>query len=75
MIVLDVGLEMLGQAVDALREDRYLHLRRPGIAGLDRIGLDDFGLTAGRYRHRVIVLYSVRAMLGGRAGMSSSAVA
>ena len=28
MIVLDVGLEMLGEAVDALRQDRHLHLRR-----------------------------------------------
>src|SRR6516162_2748670 len=41
MIVLDVGLEMLGEAVDALREDRHLHFRRTGIAGLGRVGLDD----------------------------------
>src|SRR5262252_9288072 len=33
MVVLDVGLEMLGKAVDALREDRHLHLRRPGVTG------------------------------------------
>src|SRR5262249_37391960 len=55
MIVLDVGLEMLGEAVDALRQDRHLHLRRSGVAGLGRIGLDDLGLAAGRNRHRVVL--------------------
>src|SRR5438046_6687046 len=58
MVVLDVGLEMLGKAVDALRKDRHLYLRRPGIADLCRIGLDHFGLAAGRYRHRAILLLS-----------------
>src|SRR5262245_61285068 len=53
MVVLDVGLEMLGKAVDALREDRHLYLWRSGIAGLYRVALDHFGLAAGRYRHRV----------------------
>src|SRR5215467_3538720 len=57
MVVLDVGLEMLGKAVDALREDRHLYLWRSGIAGLYRVALDHFGLA-----------------VGGRAGMSSSAV-
>src|SRR5262249_13672135 len=56
MVVLDVGLEMLGEAVDALREDRHLHFRRTGIAGLGRVGLDDFGLAAGGYRHRVVLV-------------------
>src|SRR5262249_19655073 len=58
MVVLDVGLEMLGEAVDALREDRHLHFRRTGIAGLGRVGLDDFGLAAGCYRHRVVLVLS-----------------
>src|ERR1700674_2877510 len=48
MVILDVSLEMLGETVDALRKDRHLHLRRTGIAGLGRVGLDDFGLAAGR---------------------------
>src|SRR6478736_10128322 len=56
VIVLDVGFEMLGEAVDALREDRHLHFRRTGVAGFGRIGLDDFGLAAGGYRHRVILV-------------------
>src|SRR3954470_14002567 len=34
MVILDVGLEMLGEAGNALREDRHLHLRRTGVAGL-----------------------------------------
>src|SRR5262249_2020248 len=53
MVVLDVALEMLGQAVDALSNDCHLHFRRTGIAGLGRIGLDDFRLAFGRDRHRV----------------------
>src|SRR5262245_39860478 len=73
MIVLDVSLEMLGQTVDAFREDRHLHFRRTGIAGLGRIGLDDFGLAAGSYRHRAVPFLS-GVTVCGRAGMSSSAV-
>src|SRR5262249_60087336 len=49
---------MLGEAVDALREDRPLHFRRTVIAGLGRVGLDDFGLAAGCYRHRVVLVLS-----------------
>src|SRR5260221_13706126 len=56
MVIFDVGLEMLGKVVDALREDRHLHLRRAGIAGLYGVTLDHFGLAAGCYRHRVFIL-------------------
>src|SRR5262249_3601990 len=73
MVILDVGLEMLGEAVDALRENRHLHSGRRGIAGLGRVGLDGCGLAAGRYRHRVVLVLS-GVTVGGRAGMSSSAV-
>src|SRR5262245_42748536 len=73
MIVLDVSLEMLGETVDAFREDRHLHFRRTGIASLGRISLDDFGLAAGSYRHRAVPFLS-GVMVCGRAGMSSSAV-
>src|SRR6266571_419112 len=52
MVVLDVGLEMLGQARNALREDRDLDFRRTGVAGFGGIILDDFRLAAGRQRHR-----------------------
>src|SRR5262245_8751429 len=74
MVVLDVGLEMLGKAVDAFREDRHLYFRRSGITGLDRVALDEFGLPTGRYRHRVVFLILFGSPVGGRAGMSSSAV-
>src|SRR5262245_4970208 len=53
VVVLDVALEVLGQIVDAFRQDRDLHFRRPGIAGFGRIGLDEFRFTRGRDRHRV----------------------
>src|SRR5438445_1332870 len=53
MVVLDVALEVLGQIVDAFRQDRYLHLRGPCVAGFGRIRLDDFRLACGRDRHRV----------------------
>src|SRR5258708_2035762 len=56
MVIFDVGLEMLGKVVDALREDRHLHLRRAGIAGFYGVALDHFGLAAGCYRHRVFIL-------------------
>src|SRR5215470_8531369 len=52
MIVFHMGLEMVGQRVDAFRQDGHLHFRRTGVAGFDRVRLDDFGLAAGRKRHR-----------------------
>src|SRR5262249_60153684 len=65
MVVLDVGLEMLGKAVDALREDRHLYLWRSGIAGLYGVALDHFGLAAGRYRHRgFLILSRLRSAAG-----------
>src|SRR5215210_6504108 len=56
MVVLDVSLEMLGEVGDALGEDRYLHLRRAGIARLCSVRLDDFRLAAGRDRHRILLV-------------------
>src|SRR3954471_6281467 len=52
VVVFHVSLEVLGQRVDPLREDRDLHLGRPGVARLGGIRLDDFGLAAGSERHR-----------------------
>src|SRR5258707_12023908 len=73
VVVLHVGLEMLGEASDALREDRHLHFRRTGVAGFGRIGLNDLGLAVGRDRHRDVPFLS-GVSICGRAGMSSSAV-
>src|SRR5215510_6781141 len=74
MIILDVTLEVLGQIVDAFRKNGHLHLRRSSVAGLGRIGLDDFRLACGCDRHRVF-LFSYDAQRCGLARMSSSAVA
>src|ERR1700681_1493765 len=75
MVVLDVGLEVLRQVVDAFRKDRHLHFRRTSVAGLGRISLDDVGLAVGCNRHRVSYCRRGSFTNGGRAGMSSSAVA
>src|SRR5207247_2050575 len=47
MIVLDVGLKMLGEIIDALGQDRHLNFGRSGIAWLFGECLDYFGLAAG----------------------------
>src|ERR1051325_4490424 len=47
VVVFHVGLEVLGQRVDPLREDRDLHFRRPGVALVGGIRFDNFGLAAG----------------------------
>src|SRR4051794_12257553 len=52
VIVLGVRLEMRGEVVDPLGEDRDLHLRRTGIALALGIVLDDFLLALGGHRHR-----------------------
>src|SRR5579872_7357606 len=52
MVVVDMVLEMLGEIVDAFREDRNLNLGRAGVAGLVGILLDNFRFAFGGYRHR-----------------------
>ena len=47
VVVFDMRLEVLGQIVDAFRKNGHLHLRRSSVAGLGRIGLDDFRLACG----------------------------
>src|SRR5262245_47256298 len=69
MVVLDVALEVLGQIVDAFRKNGHLHLRRSSVAGLGRIGLDDFRLACGRNRHRAFLsLTSLLAAVRVRPG-------
>src|SRR5208337_2505326 len=79
MVVLHVGLEMIGQVGDALGEDRNLHFRRTGVAGLQRIVFNERGLALGSDRHRSVLLAgggkSPSQVRVGRAGMSSRSVA
>src|SRR5215207_9158217 len=82
MVVLGVGLEVLGQVVDAFGQDCDLDLGRPGVAGLMPMFLDERGLALRRDRHRASFPVGVSKEAGpravasgsGRAGMSSSAV-
>ena len=48
MIVVLVSLEVIGETVDALREERDLHLRRAGISCLCCVVLDNFLLALVR---------------------------
>src|SRR6202020_2255827 len=77
MVILHVALEMPGEVIDAFRQDRNLHLRRAGVAGLVGIRLDDFRFAFCGNRHRQ-TLPSLRAglavspvRLNTRLGMSS----
>src|SRR5215475_15940230 len=76
VIVLHVGLEMIGEVVDAFRQDRDLDLGRAGVAGFGGIGLDDFRFAFGGNRHRQILslrpeLAVSPVRLNTRLGMSS----
>src|SRR3546814_17949419 len=51
VIILRVGLEMPGQRVDAVGQDRDLHFRRTGVALFAGMFLDAFGLALGGNRH------------------------
>src|SRR6185503_9526414 len=55
MVILAVGLEVLGEVVDAFRQDRNLHFGRTGVALLGGIFVDERGLALGRDRHRMIL--------------------
>src|SRR5258708_17782422 len=77
MVILHVALEMPGEVIDAFGQDRNLHLRRAGVAGLVSIRLDDFRFAFCGNRHRQL-LPSLRAglavspvRLNTRLGMSS----
>src|ERR1700722_8650452 len=62
MVILHVALEMPGEVIDAFRQDRTLHLRGAGVAGLVGIRLDDFRFAFCGNRHRQ-TLPSLRAGL------------
>src|SRR5205085_2279925 len=51
VVVLLVSLEVLGQLVDTLREQSYLHLRRPRVAFVRLVLVDDAFLYFRRCRH------------------------
>src|SRR5690606_14453025 len=53
MVILAVVLEVLGEVVDALGEDRDLHLGRTGVALLGGIFGNERGLALGSDRHRL----------------------
>src|SRR3546814_19371989 len=53
--VLLVRLHVLGQVADALGQDRDLHLRGAGIAGLAGKFLAERILALGRNRHRMLL--------------------
>ena len=47
MVILDVALEMVGETVDAMREERDLHFRRTRVALGALVFADDAGLVLG----------------------------
>src|SRR3546814_15383341 len=51
VVVLVVRLEVIGQRIDAVGQDRDLDFRRTGIALVAGIVLDDFGFALGGNRH------------------------
>ena len=53
MVVLGVALEVLGQVVDALREDRDLDFGLTGVVGRALVLLDQRGLALSGNRHRL----------------------
>ena len=55
MVVLLVALEVFGQIVDPLGEDRNLDFRLTGVAFNGCVFLDEFGLALCSDRHRVIL--------------------
>src|SRR5262249_3192482 len=60
-------LEMLSEIVDALRQDAHLHFRRPCIAFLLGVRLDDFSFTLGSNRHRKRPSWSTTLLSAGSA--------
>jgi hypothetical protein len=51
VVVLDVGLEVIGQPVDPLREERDLHLGGSGVAVVTPVSIDQGLLPVGRHGH------------------------
>src|SRR5687768_5810076 len=62
MMVLRMGLEMLGEVGNAVREKCDLHFWRPGIAVMDAILVDDGGFLLLRGRQNPILLSTFEPM-------------
>jgi hypothetical protein len=56
MEILDVGLEVLGEAVDALGEERYLHFGRAGILAGPLVLLNDLRFLRNLQSHTLRLL-------------------
>ena len=54
MEILDVGLEVLGQAVDALGQERDLHFRGAGIVPGALVLLDDLRFLRDLQTHALL---------------------
>jgi hypothetical protein len=51
MMILSVGLEMFGEVIDALAEQRHLYFGRSGIRSVGFVRSDDVGLAILAKRH------------------------
>src|SRR5205814_10329947 len=63
VMVLRVGLEVLGESIDSLRQERDLHLGRPGVAVMSLELLDQALLAVDSQRHRGPPIASSRRFL------------
>jgi len=62
MMILRMGLEMLGEVGNAVREKCDLHFWRPGIAVMDAILVDDGGFLLLRGRQNPVLLSTFEPM-------------
>jgi hypothetical protein len=51
MVILTMYLEMLGQVLDPIGEQRHLHFRRPGVGLVPPIGLHDLARALLEHCH------------------------
>ena len=63
MVILFVQLEVVGQAVDARRQQRDLNLGRTRIAIFLGVALDNFGFGFDGHRHRIFP-FCLRGLVG-----------
>src|SRR5690606_21329055 len=63
VVIVLVGLQVLGQVLDAVRQERGLDLGRTGVALAGRVLRDDRLLGGGIEGHMVL-LWSLRGALG-----------
>jgi hypothetical protein len=72
MMIFRVRAQMLGELLDARRQQRDLYLRRSAVVGSASVGLDYFPFAGDRKGHQELLLFPYLPLLAAQTSRGSS---